>query len=146
MPSREHQWLVLWAARKMVQDGYIVVGLDGQVPRGEGMRRLPQPPVVAGVRPDVWGYDPHTGEVALGEAKSLDDVDNAHTRAQLRAFAATLSRVTGTPCRMYLAVPRSASRRLERVLGCAGLLKTKRIVQLPIPDCMLEREPGNELA
>jgi hypothetical protein len=146
MASREHQWLVLWVARKMLQDGYVVVGLEGRIPRGEGMKRLPAPPVVAGVRPDVWGYDPETGDVAVGEAKSLDDVDTAHTLAQLKVYALTRSRPTRAPCRIYLAVPQSATARLDRVLGRAGLGGAREVVRLRIPDCFLEREASREFA
>jgi hypothetical protein len=139
MPSREHQWLVLWAARKMVQDGFDVLGLDGRIPRDPGRSGLASPPEVAGVRPDVWGYNANTDELAFGEAKTLEDIEREHTVCQLRVFARTKLRGSCGRTRLYLAVPRSAVGRLDRVLAKVGLLGAANVVRLPIPDVLLER-------
>jgi hypothetical protein len=139
MPTREHQWLVLWAARKMTQDGFDVLGVDGRIPRESARTGLPPPPHVGGVRPDLWGYNSATEQLAFGEAKTEGDIEREHTLSQLRTLARTRLRGSAGRPRLYLAVPHSALARLDRVLAKAGLSGLVDVVRLPIPDILLER-------
>ena len=135
MPSTTHQTLLLWAIRKMTADGYAIIAKDGDVP---GIAApLPAPPVLQKVRPDACGLDPTTGRFALGEAKTAADIATPHTRHQLETFANTIHKSDGAKCRLYLAVPRSASTTLDRVLGTVGLLGAPQVVRLHIPDCLI---------
>lgn len=137
MPSPAHQALLLWAARKMACDGFAVAGFEGRADRGGVFNVLAPPPLVSGLRPDAWGYDRVGSRVALAEAKTVDDIDTVHTRAQLRAFRSLCSREDGTPARLYVAVPRSAARSLDRVLADVGLAGAPDLVRLHIPDVLL---------
>jgi hypothetical protein len=138
MPSTTHQTLLLWAIRKMTADGYTLLGKDGTVP---GITTpLPQPPVIKNVRPDACGQDPTTGRFALGEAKTAADIATPHTKQQLQVFANTIHNDDGRQCRLYVAVPRSASTTLDRVLGTVGLLGAPQVVRLHIPDCLIREE------
>ena len=47
-----------------------------------GMR----PPSIAGYVPDAYVVLNELGAVAIGEAKSLKDLENSHTEAQVTAF------------------------------------------------------------
>jgi hypothetical protein len=121
MTSIQHQILAFWVARKMSWDGYWIAGFDGQrVPRDD-WNRLPPPPIFRGVRPDVWGYDDDGTKMAIGEAKTGEDVDTAHTHVQLRIFK-QMRAPTGVRCRLYIAVPHSSMRALDRVLARLGLI------------------------
>jgi hypothetical protein len=122
----------------MTADGYTLLGKDGTVP---GITKpLPQPPVIKNVRPDACGHDPITGRFALGEAKTASDIATLHTKQQLRVFANTIHHHDGRRCRLYLAVPRSASTTLDRLLGTVGLLGAPQVVRLHIPDCLIGEE------
>lgn len=137
MPSAAHQTLLLWAARKMARDGFRLAGYDGVSGQGGEWNDLKSPPALDGVRPDAWGYD---GErVALAEAKTARDIDTAHTRMQLLTFAHLKTRDAGAPCRLYLAVPRSAAPALDRVLAELALAGMREIVRLHVPDVLLGR-------
>jgi hypothetical protein len=140
MPSSPHQSLVLWIARKMVADGFLVAGCDGSVPQGGVWNTLPRPPDVAGVRPDAYGIAPTTGKFAFGEAKARQDLDTEHTRKQLRVFGRLVQREGQSTCRLYIAVPRSAACDLDRVLCQVGLQGAKHVVRLHIPDCLISEE------
>ncbi|SRR5260370_1449005 len=140
MPSNAHQLLLLWIARKMTTDGFVVAGCDGSMPQGGLWNSLPAPPELAGVRPDACGISPATGELAFGEAKTAKDIDTPHTRAQLRVFGRLVNRDRGA-CRLYVAVPRSAVADLDRVLGQVGLLGARHVVRLHIPDCFVTENP-----
>jgi len=136
MPSTAHQTLLLWAVRKMAGDGFAIAAYDGKSHQGGTWNGLGAPPTLAGVRPDAWGYD--AVRVALAEAKTASDIDTAHTRVQLRAFVRLRAREGGATCRLYLAIPRSAARALDRVLAELGLVGSADIVRLHIPDILLE--------
>jgi hypothetical protein len=145
MPSSSHQWLLLWIGRKMAADGFVVAGCDGSMPQGGLWNFLPRPSEFAGVRPDACGLSLGTGEYAFGEAKTLQDINTVHTRTQLRVFGHLTNRSDRMPCRLYVAVPRSAARDLDRVLRQVGLLGACHVVRLHVPDCLIE-ETSNERA
>lgn len=136
MPSAAHQTLLLWAARKMAQDGFRIAGYEGRSDQGGAWNALGAPPSLGGVRPDAWAYDGL--RVALAEAKTTDDIDTRHTRLQLTAYAQLRVTTAGASCRLYLAVPRSAAAALDRVLAELGLAGVPDIVRLHIPDILLK--------
>jgi hypothetical protein len=137
MTSNCHQSLLLWIARKMTADGFLVAGCDGSMPQGGLWDALPPPPELDGVRPDACGVARANGQFAFGEAKTYQDIDTAHTRKQLRVFGSLVDRSGNTACRLYIAVPRSAAGVLDRVLGQVGLLGARHVVRLHIPDCLV---------
>src|SRR4051812_35634992 len=135
MPSPQHQWLVLWIARKMERDGFVVTRYDGPTPQG-GMRNgLPAPGSMGGYRPDVVGVTLDKTGWALGEAKSHEDVDTTHTRRQLGLFGRAIS--NGVPAALYVAVPFTSRSVLERVLIDAGLSHRPSVHRILIPDCLV---------
>jgi hypothetical protein len=124
----------------MTVDGFLMVACEGSMPQGSAWSLLPPPPEMIRLRPDACGFDPETGNFAFGEAKTSQDIDTEHTRKQLRVFAQLVHRRDRTACRLYLAVPRSAVKTLDRVLGKAGLLGAPHVVRLHIPDCLVEEK------
>jgi hypothetical protein len=140
MASDVHQSLLLWIARKMAVDGFLVSNCDGSIPQGGHWNQLPLPPEVRGFRADACGVLPRTGEFAFGEAKTYEDIDTPHTRKQLRVFGYLKHRDGTKMCRLYFAVPRSAADALDRVLRDVGLLGAPHIVRLHIPDCFVTNE------
>jgi hypothetical protein len=138
--SSTHQELVLWVARKMTADGFLVLGSDGSSPRDGLWGALPWPFELKNRRPDLCGIAPETGEIAIGEAKTWDDIDTAHTRSQLEVFGRVQNRGKENRCRLYIAVPRSASCILDRVLADVGLLGARHVSRLHIPDCFITAE------
>ena len=145
MPSFSHQSLLLWTARKMAADGFMLIGCDGPMPQGGHWNALASPPELRGVRPDVFGYQPSTGKFSFGEAKTLGDIDTPHTVQQLRVFGRLRQRGSAAMCVLYVTVPRSGTFLLDRALLAAGLVGASHIVRLHIPDCFL-REARNECA
>jgi hypothetical protein len=137
MPSEVHQSLLLWAAHKMLQDGFVLGGFEGPASRAGVFNALPPPFELGGHRPDAWGVDLTTGTIGFAEAKTFDDIDNDHTRSQLRIFGFTQVRATRAPCPLYIAIPRSAVYELDRVLIAVGLIRARHILRLHVPDSML---------
>jgi len=137
MPSNPHQSLLLWIARKMTADGFLVAACDGSMPQGGLWNALPTPPELSGVRPYACGIAPSTGDFAFGEAKTYQDIDTPHTRKQLRVFGRLVHHEGRMACRLYIAVPRSAAGVLDRVLCQVGLQGARHVVRLHIPDCLV---------
>jgi len=121
----------------MTFDGFFVAGFDGPAPDGWVWNALPQPFKIDGVRPDIWGVD-STGTVAVGEAKTADDVDTRHTRQQLRMYTRLRRRQRPELCRVYVAVPRSSVFALDRVLVDVHMIRASHVVRMHVPDCLLE--------
>jgi hypothetical protein len=135
MASTQHQWLLLWLARKLTADGFTIRGFQGPTPQGGLWNQLRPPFEVGGYRPDLWGSLKRS--VAFGEAKTLEDIDTAHTRAQLCAFAKYDNRPLAPPSLVYIAVPRSGAYVLDRVLVATGLLGSAQLRRLHVPDFLI---------
>ena len=132
MPSAIHQWLLVWIARRMTRDGFVVSGFDGLAPRGLEWTALPTPFEFRGVRADAWGQRTAGRLIAFGEAKTVDDVDTHHTRQQLAILGKTRMKGVGTPCPLYVGVPLSAVYDLDRVLIDVGLLGAKHVIRVHV--------------
>lgn len=143
MASKAHQWLLLWAARKMCGDGFLLGGFEAPVPQGGVWNTLPLPFELKGFRPDGWGVKLDESLFAFAEAKSLGDIDTAHTRSQLKTFGHVAMRATGERCPIYVAVPRSGAQLLNRVLHHVGLLGAPHVMRIEVPDVLL-REVRDE--
>jgi len=65
--------------------------------------RFPRPGLIGSTRPDIHLQRDRSPWTVIGEAKTARDVDNLHTRAQLREFFEHLS--TESEGLLWLAVP-----------------------------------------
>lgn len=145
MPSLEHQWLLLWVARKLTHDGYVVRRFEGPTPHGGLWNHLELPFDYQGRRPDAWAIHMATGQIAIGEAKSANDILSRHTLGQLRLFGRAVQRGTVQRCPLYIAVPLSATKALDEALTRTGLIGRPHIRRLHIPDALL-RAPLHDCA
>lgn len=137
MASAVHQSLLLWAARKMTADGYILGGFEATASQAGFWNALPPPFTLHGARPDTWGIRPNNSTIAFGEAKTAHDIDTAHTRTQLRVFAFARMRGTRRRCPLYMAVPLSCIYALDRVLTDLGLVDARHVNRVHVPDALL---------
>jgi hypothetical protein len=76
----------------------------------------------------------------ITEAKTENDIDTMHTRAQLSVFGFTRMRQSVDRCPLYISIPRSAAYRLDRVLADLGLIGAKHVIRLHIPDALISGE------
>jgi len=136
----------------MTLDGLVLTGFDGPAPYAGAWNRLPRPFSIAGVRCDASGVVPDTGQVAVGEAKTAEDLASAHSHRQFGVFGGLVDKRSGVFCRLYIAVPRSAVYQLDRTLIATGLIGAQHVIRLHIPDVMLEdsthvaRQPSARVA
>jgi hypothetical protein len=137
MAGNAHQWLLVWAARRMCADGFFLGGFEAHARQAGVWNALPPPFELRGVRPDAWGVRTKDSLFAFAEAKAADDIDTRHTRAQLKVFGFTRMRRSVYRCPLYVSVPRSAASLLDRVLADLGLIGAKHVIRLHIPDALL---------
>ena len=123
----------------MVADGFLLTGFEGHVEQGGAWSALPVPFQLHGIRPDACGVHAEDGVIAFAEAKTQGDIDNAHTRAQLRVLGYARMRDGKARCPLYIAVPRSAAYALDRVLIDVGLIASRHVRRLHIPNVLLVR-------
>lgn len=143
MAGSVHQWLLLWAARKMSGDGFLLGGFEAPVPQGGVWNALPLPFEFGRVRPDGWGVQLDESLFAFAEAKSWGDIDTRHTRLQLSTFGFVDMRESGRRCPIYVAVPHSGRTLLDRVLNDVGLFAAAHVRRIEVPDVFLQ-EKRNE--
>jgi hypothetical protein len=136
MPSDAHQLLLLWGVRRMLADGFSIAGFDGATGEAIELSGLPAPFELEGVRADAWGIENETGLIGFAEAKTARDINNNHTRKQLRILGR--ARVRGSLCPLYLAVPRACAYDLDRVLIDTGLIGARHIRRIHVPQVLLE--------
>jgi hypothetical protein len=122
----------------MVRDGFDVSGFDGKAYHGGPWNTLSRPFDLNGVRADAWGFRADDQVIALAEAKTLLDIDTAHTRHQLNVLGRVRMRVRRTRCPIYVAIPRSGAYALDRVLIDIGLIGSKNLYRVHVPDVLLE--------
>lgn len=139
MPSHAHQSLLLWGVRTMMNDGFRIAGFDGRIDQAGELNRLPAPIEVEGVRPDACGVSREEGILGFVEAKTREDIDNQHTRQQLRVLGYVRMRDGKNRCPLYVAIPRSCAYALDRVLIDVGLLGSKHLRRIHVPDILLEQ-------
>lgn len=135
MPSGVHQLLLLWGVRKMLADGFSLAGFDGKTDDDLSFSDLPTPFEIEGVRADAWGMKNGTGLIGFAEAKTARDIKNAHTRKQLRVLGH--AHMGGSPCPLYLAVPRACAYDLDHLLIDAGLIGARHIRRIHVPEILL---------
>lgn len=137
MASTVHQTLLLWAARRMTADGFLVAGFDGTAARGGRFNALPTPFVLRGRRPDAWGADEGGSLIAFAEAKSASDIVAGRTVDQLRTFG-TVRMKSGLSCPLYVAVPRETAPKLDLALRAAGLTSAHNVIRIHVPEILLK--------
>lgn len=136
MPSDAHQLLLFWGVRRMLADGFRIEGFDGGTGEALELSRLPAPFELEGVRADAWGIKNGSGLIGFAEAKTARDINNRHTRKQLRVLGRAQMR--GSLCPLYLAVPRASAYDLDRVLIDTGLIGARHIRRIHVPQVFLE--------
>ena len=96
----------------------------------EGSASPKRPPPIEGYVPDAYVMLNEQGQVVIGEAKSIGDLENSHTEAQVAAFLRRCGMVEGSA--FILAVPwpieRLARALLTNYRVREGLLQVETVV------------------
>ena len=134
MPSKAHQMLISFIARKMQEDGYHTIAFDEDNSSFD-MFNFPVPLKIKRHRPDIIGMD-YKGFFAVGEAKTKNDLKGKRLEEQLNDFS-DLRNESGSFIPFYIGIPDSVNDRLEFELSKLNINR-KNVKIINIPDVLLK--------
>jgi hypothetical protein len=140
MPSEKHQMLQRLLAQKMTADGYSITHWDGRQCNAAGGGGLPWPlPIPIGKhRPDIIAIKKDDHRLAIGEAKTPDDISNPRSKRQLLDFSS--ASINGNPSQVYIAIPQSCRGALIKLMIDCKLIGQPNIYVLAVPEVLLKEE------
>jgi hypothetical protein len=114
--SSEHRRLVRVLIDYFLRNGFAVTNADC-----EGYTQCPE---IEGRISDVWGKN-NDGLIAIGEAKTNDDIENERTDIQFRTFSNLVisqgQPLAGTPVPFYIGVPNGYENQVRNRLTQLGI-------------------------
>lgn len=134
MPSKAHQMLISFLARKMREDGYQTIAFDDDNSSYD-IFNFPVPPTIKRHRPDVIGMDVQ-GYFSIGEAKTKNDLKGKRLEEQLNDFS-DLKNEDGSLIPFYIGVPESVNDKLKSKLSEFNV-NIKNVKIISIPDLILK--------
>jgi hypothetical protein len=136
MPSEKHNFIVAAIARKVRQDNFRIIYLDGKY-QDINTKKFDIPPKIINHKPDIIGVK----EIiffCIGEAKTVSDIFSERTKNQITDFFSIIRLNSGN--RLIIGIPLNAKEDLRRLLFQLGLMNHKQIDVLHIPEELLPYE------
>jgi len=133
--SKAHDLIVAVVARKIVDSGYELVGIESSLDWlfGEGFR---VPPTIVHHRPDVLGERRRAPFLAIRDAKTVSDLASARTAQQLADYTGLRVGEHNALCLVVIGVPQSGLDKLWRLIVDL-MIPRHRICVVPVPDPLL---------
>lgn len=136
MASEKHDFIVSAIVRKIRQDGFRVVYLDGKF-QDIDTEKFDIPPKIINHRPDVIG-EKEGIFFGIGEAKTKNDLLTERTKNQIIDFLTVVRLNSGN--KLVIGIPLNAKEDLEKLLLELGLVNQKQIEIIYIPEELLPYE------
>jgi len=136
MASEKHDFIVSLIVRKMRQDGFEVIYLDGKY-QNISTEKFDIPPRIINHKPDVIG-EKDSIFFCIGEAKTKNDLLTERTKNQIIDFL-TIIRLNSEN-KLVIGIPLSAKKKLEKLLIELRVINQKQIEIIYIPEDLLPYE------
>ncbi len=136
MASEKHNFIVSAIVRKIRQDGFRVIYLDGKY-QDIDTEKFDIPPKITNHKPDVIG-EKESIFFCIGEAKTKNDLLSERTKNQLIDFLTIVRLSSGN--KLVLGIPLNAKENLEKLLIELGIVNQKQIEIIYIPEELLPYE------
>ncbi|KUK55983.1 MAG: hypothetical protein XD79_0369 [Atribacteria bacterium 34_128] len=136
MPSEKHDFIVSAIVRKIRQDGFRVIYLDGKY-QDIDTEKFDIPPKIINHKPDVIG-EKESIFFCIGEAKTKNDLLSERTKNQIIDFLTIVRLSSGN--KLVLGIPLNAKENLEKLLIELGIVNQKQIEIICIPEELLPYE------
>jgi hypothetical protein len=136
MASEKHNFIVSAIARKIRQNCFRIIYLDGKY-QDIDTNKFDMPPKIINHKPDIIGVK---GSVlfCIGEAKTGSDIFSERTKNQIADFFTIVRLNSGN--RLIIGIPSGAKEDLKRLLFQLGLANHKQIEIIHIPEELLPYE------
>ncbi len=136
MASAKHDFIVSAIVRRIRQDGFKVIYLDGKY-KDIGTKELDIPPKIVNHKPDVIGGKENMS-FCIGEAKTENDLFTSRTKNQIIDFL-TVVRLN-SESRLVIGIPLGSKRDLEKLLRELRVMNQKQIETIYVPEELLPHE------
>jgi len=136
MASKTHNFIVSAIVRKVRQEGFRVIYLDGEY-KDIGMIKLEIPPKIIRHKPDIVG-EKENKAFCIGEAKTKNDISSERTKNQITDFMSIVE--LDSENKLVIGVPSNTKEDLEKLLFKLGFLNHKQVEMLCIPEKLLPYE------
>ncbi len=136
MASEKHNFIVSAIARKIRQNGFRVIYLDGKY-QDINTKNFYIPPKIVNHKPDVIGVK-DCMFFCIGEAKSRSDIFSERTKNQISDFFEIVRLYSRN--RLIIGIPLNAKEDLEKLLFELRLTNHKQIEIIQIPEELLPYE------
>src|SRR4030042_237508 len=136
MASEKHNFIVAAVARKIRQDGFRIIYLDGNY-QDINTRKFDIPPKIINHRPDIIG-EKEGIFFCVGEAKTKKDIFSQRTKNQITDFL-TIIRLY-SESKLIVGIPMNAKEDFEKLLLELGFTNQKQIEIIYIPEELLPYE------
>lgn len=136
MASEKHDFIVSAIVRKIRQDGFRVIYLDGKY-QDIDTEAFDVPPKIINHKPDVIGGKESTF-FCIGEAKTKNDLLTKRTKNQIIDFLAFARLNPGS--KLVVGIPFNAKEDLEKLLRELGVVNQKQIEIIYVPEELLPHE------
>lgn len=133
MASEKHDFIVSSIVRKIRQDGFKVIYLDGKY-QDIDTEKFNIPPKIINHKPDVIG-EKESIFFCIGEAKTKNDLPAERTKNQIIDFLTIVRLNSGN--KLIIGIPLNAKEDLEKLLIELGLAGQKQIEIIYIPEELL---------
>ena len=132
MASRIHQLIAGLVVRKMRTKGYEIISFDGNESLITNIS-LKAPPTIKRHRPDVIGINVTNRRICIGEAKTTSDLNSTRTKEQLLDYATLLTK-SRRNCELIIGIPKSAEKKLRKLLEELNLANMSNVSYVWMPD------------
>ncbi len=136
MASEKHDFIVSAIVRRIRQDGFKVIYLDGKY-QDIDMKELDIPPKIVNHKPDVIGGR-ESMSFCIGEAKTENDLFTRRTKNQIIDFLAVVR--LNSESKLVIGIPLNAKRDLEKLLRELRVVNQKQIETIYVPEELLPHE------
>jgi hypothetical protein len=136
MASEKHNFIVSAIARKIRQDGFRIIYLEGKY-QDIDTKKFDIPPKIINHKPDIIGEKDNMF-FCIGEAKTKTDIFSERTKNQIIDFLTIVRLSYGN--KLVLGIPLNAKENLEKLLIELGIVNQKQIEIIRIPEELLPYE------
>lgn len=130
MAGKKHQFILGLIIKKIREDGFTIVSVDGKCSGTFGLK-TELPPTILRHRPDVIAIN-EDGQICIGEAKTESDIKSLRTSEELLDYCNIL--LNDMPCHVIVGIPQKAKNDFNNLLMKIGLCNKSNIFVLQVPN------------
>ncbi len=130
MASKKHQFILGLIVKKIREEGFTIISIDGKSSGSFGIK-TELPPKILRHRPDVIAVN-EDGQICIGEAKTNNDIKNTRTSEEITDY--TTIELNEKACYVIIGIPQESIVELNKLLKRIGIHNDNNICILQVPN------------